>query len=250
VIKSLGGQPQLVDTRNNDFELSLNLIKKFLSTKKHFPKIAIINTPNNPTGVEYEQDEVVKVVGWLEENDVIVIADECYSCFSSDPNFTVRLFSKSAIAIDTVSKGYAMPGWRIGWGVMPKEIANAVKLFLDNHIGCPCSISERAALKALGETFIKPYHQQRKMLADWLDQENIPFTRTNGGIYLFPDFSAYTKKVGGSVKLAEIFLEDGVAITPGTAFGNFEGYMRISFCVPPAKLNTALEKMSATIKKI
>jgi aspartate aminotransferase len=250
VVKSLGGWPLLVDTKKNGFQLTVELIRKALACKKNVPKILVLNTPNNPTGVEYSRDELEKIASWADENDVIVIADECYSCFSSDPNFSFRQLLPEAIIIDTVSKGYAMPGWRIGWGVMPVELANMVKLYLDNHIGCPGSINERAAFIALGHEFINPYNEQRELLSAWLKKYNIPFEPTNGGIYLFPDFSSIAEKIGGSEKLAEKFLKNGVALTPGIAFGKYDNHLRISYCVPVDKLEKAIRKMKETLGQL
>jgi aspartate/methionine/tyrosine aminotransferase len=140
-----------------------------------------------------------------------------------------------------------MPGWRIGWGVMPAELAVRVKLFLDNFIGCPNSIGERAALEALNGPGIEAYQSQRRIIYNWLKRKRIPCNWFQSGFYAFANFGLYARPAGGSMKLAERILKSGVVVTPGIAFGDHDDYLRISYCVSAKNLKKALKKIENTL---
>ncbi|EKE20349.1 MAG: aspartate aminotransferase, partial [uncultured bacterium] len=100
----------------------------------------IINSPNNPTGTTYEKAELKKIVELCRKNKIAIISDECYSNFSSNPEFSLREFSDEIIVINSLSKSHAMTGWRIGYVICPADLAVVIGRFLENYIGCPSSI--------------------------------------------------------------------------------------------------------------
>jgi aspartate/methionine/tyrosine aminotransferase len=153
--------------------------------------------------------------------------------------------------INSLSKSHAMTGWRIGYVVCPAELNVVIGRFLENYIGCPSSISDWASLTALETKTLPDFIEQREIVHAWLDEMKIPYAKSTGGIFIFPDFSSVMEKknITNSVDLATFFLENaGVAMTPGVSFGeNFDSHLRISYCVEIEKLKSALRKIKDAI---
>lgn len=245
VVESCGGNVVLVNTKQKGFLTLAEKIERTIIENDVKPKILLLNSPNNPTGDEYPQKDLQRITKLSKKHGFTVIADECYSHFSQNPNFNFRQICPDAIVIGSCSKTYSMPGWRVGWGIMSAKLASSVRLFLENYIGSPNSISVAAATEALHGKGIHGFEKQRQMVYDWLDTMKIPYQKSTGGFYVFADFSKYTKIAGTSVVLAEYLLNFGVAITPGVAFGkSFDSFLRISFCVKERKLKKALGNLA------
>ncbi len=254
IADSCGAQVVLVDTKPNNFQLKAEVLREIFeenntTTKKAF---IIINSPNNPSGVTYEKAELEKIVAVCKENGVTIISDECYSNFSPDSNFSLRQFGDEIIVINSLSKSHAMTGWRIGFAICPVELNVVVGRFLENYIGCPCSISDAAAVVALeGENTLPDLLKQREIMHAWLDEMKISYAKSTGGIFIFPDFVEVMKKLNikTSVELATYFLEKaGVATTPGISFGEkYDTHLRLSYCIKPDELKNALGKIKEII---
>lgn len=253
IIRSCGGEIVYVDTKPADFQLTASLLQEEISKQDMENRSAyiIINSPNNPTGTTYEKEELRKIVELCKENNITIISDECYASFSPNPEFSLREFSDDIIVINSLSKSHAMTGWRIGYVVCPANLAVVVGRFLENYIGCPSSISDAAAVTALNGETLPDFVEQRKIVHVWLDGMKIPYAKSTGGIFIFPDFSAVMKKnnIANSVDLATYFLENaGVAMTPGVSFGEkYDTHLRISYCIEVNVLKVALEKLEKVI---
>jgi aspartate/methionine/tyrosine aminotransferase len=253
IIESCGGKIIQVDTKAKDFQLTSETLQKEIDQQDFSGKSAfiIINSPNNPTGVTYEKEELKKIVSLCQKNSITIISDECYSNFSPDPDFSLRQFSDEIIVINSLSKSHAMTGWRIGYAVCPVELNVVVGRFLENYIGCPSSISDAAAIAALNAESLPDFHEQRTIMHAWLTKMGISFTESTGGIFIFPDFSNIMKEKGiaNSVDLATFFLEKGgVATTPGISFGEkYDTHLRLTYCIKVDVLKLALEKLEKVI---
>lgn len=253
IAESCGARVELIDTSKDDLQLTAeNLGRAIEKNKGHKGKsVIIISSPNNPSGVVYDQVELKKIVELCEANNVTIVSDECYNALSADPDFTLRQFSDQVIVINSFSKAYAMTGWRLGYLVCPKELAVVIGRFLDNYIGCASSISDAAAVEAIKQPPVLDFREQREIIHGWLDQEGIEYSPSTGGIFVFPNFASVMAKRGiaNSVDLASFFLEQAsVATTPGVSFGdNFDTYLRISYCIQPERLKEALIVLSLAI---
>lgn len=248
VVNGLECVPVLIETVANGFQLTAEMVSRAIKEcLPNRPKVLIINSPNNPTGVEYDRDELEKIVQLARRESIMIISDECYLHFSPNPKFSIREIMPEAIVVHSASKMYAMTGWRLGWGIMPVWLAERVELVLDHFVGPPSAIAEKALMKALDTRGISIFREQRQMLRDWLEDKRFPYYYFNSAFYAFVDFSAVANRVGGEEKLAELFLKFGVAVTPGTAFGNYPGYLRIAYCVSKKKLKKALTRMDAAL---
>lgn len=254
IAKSCGGEVVLVDTKLSNFQLKADALDEIFSTNKTIEKKSciIINSPNNPSGVTYDKSELKKIIEICKKNKVTIISDECYSNFSPQSDFSLHDLDDEVIVINSLSKSHAMTGWRIGYAICPKELNITIGRFLENYIGCPCSISDAAAIQALESGATLPdLIEQREIVHAWLDKMNIAYAKSTGGIFIFPDFSSIMEKLNikDSVELATYFLENaGVATTPGISFGDkYNMHLRLSYCLRPAELKDALDKLERVI---
>ncbi len=253
IIQSCGGQTILIDTKPSGFKMTVESLRSaFENSYQENPDFAgqkylLVNSPNNPTGTVYDKNELKKIVEFCRENKITVISDECYNQFSAEKGFTLRGFSQDVIVINSLSKSHAMTGWRIGFVIAPKELVGVIEKFLENYLGCPCSISDAAALVALQTPALPDLTKQRQVIHAWLEKMQIPFASSEGGIFIFPDFADFmrSKKLKTSTELATYFLEKvQVATTPGISFGeNYDTHLRLSYCLQGEKLREVLQKL-------
>ncbi len=253
IAESNGARVVLVDTKPSGFKMTIELLEaayRATDLEGHSAYI-LLNSPNNPTGVAYDRPELEKIVAFCREQGITIISDECYNNFSADPSFTVRQLDEQAVVINSFSKTYAMTGWRLGYAIMPPELAVVVGRYLDNYLGCASSIADAAALTALETEPLADFTEQRGLVHAWLDKHGIPYAPSTGGIFVFPDFAPIMAKKGiaDSTALATYFLEQAeVAVTPGSAFGEaYDTHLRLSYCIRLEELKLALEKLDAVI---
>lgn len=254
IAQSCGGKVVLIDTKPTDFQLKADVLDEIFANNNTAEKksFIIINSPNNPSGVTYEKDELEKIVAVCKKNNVTIISDECYSNFSPDPQFSLRQFNPEIIVINSLSKSHAMTGWRIGYAICPSDLNVAIGRFLENYIGCPSSISDAAAVVALeSESTLPDLIEQREIVHSWLSKMKISYAKSTGGIFIFPDFVDVMEKLNlkNSVELATYFLEKaGVATTPGISFGEkYDTHLRLSYCIKPDELKLALQELEKVI---
>jgi len=254
IAQSCGGKVVLIDTKPTDFQLKADVLDEIFANNNTAEKksFIIINSPNNPSGVTYEKNELKKIVEVCKKNNVTIISDECYSNFSPDPQFSLRQFNSEIIVINSLSKSHAMTGWRIGYAICPSDLNVTIGRFLENYIGCPSSISDAAAVVALeSESTLPDLVSQREIMHSWLAEMKISYAKSTGGIFIFPDFVDVMEKLNlkNSVELATYFLEKaGVATTPGVSFGEkYDTHLRLSYCIKPDELKLALQELEKVI---
>ena len=212
---------------------------------------AIFNTPHNPTGGVIDADGWDAVAAldldWL-------ISDEVYSAITyGAPHASAlshpRLRDKT-ILVDGFSKTWAMTGWRLGFGVMPPELAERVAQLQINCTSCAAAFTQRAALAALQgpmepvQAMVAGFRARRDLLVRGLNElPGVECVEPRGAFYAFPNVSA----AGNADQLAARLLdEQGVACLSGTAFGSAgAGYLRFSYAASPDHLEQALERMHA-----
>jgi len=251
----LDGIHVLINTKSDGFRLTAAMVEKTIKELGRIPKVLLVNSPNNPTGVEYDKKELAAIARLAEKHDFYVVADECYSNFSSDKDFTMRKLSENVIAVNSFSKSHAMTGWRIGWALGPKNlIKDAIAKIANNKIGCPNAIADFAARTAVVTPGLPDYTEQRQMMREWLANMKLGFDIDKAGIYVFRDFSGYIEKGGftDATELAYALLEKtGVVTIPGVSFGKeFKNYLRISYSVAPGTLKKGLALLAEEFLKM
>ncbi|MBI4576237.1 MAG: aminotransferase class I/II-fold pyridoxal phosphate-dependent enzyme, partial [Planctomycetes bacterium] len=159
------------------------------------------------------------------------------------------------VVVDGVSKTYAMTGWRLGYGVMPPDLAQQVARLQTNSNSCTASFVQRAGLAALGgpqdevRRMVEEFRRRRDVVVEGLNAiPGVRCQRPRGAFYVFPNVSALTRDTRG---LARALLEEGgVAVLSGTAFGaGGEGYLRLSYANSVENLREGLRRMSRVIEE-
>jgi aspartate/methionine/tyrosine aminotransferase len=190
-----------------------------------------------------------------------VLSDEIYMRILYDgqqaPSI-VRLpgMMERTIIVDGFSKTYAMTGWRLGYGIMPAELAKRIDLLLTHSVGCSAEFTQIAALEAIrgpqdrvGEV-VREYQSRRDLIVSGLNSiPGITCQTPQGAFYVFPNVKAFGMK---SNDLADLLLEEaGVAVLPGTAFGDYgEGYIRLSYSTSQEIIRAGLDCMREALSKL
>ncbi|MBE0410150.1 MAG: pyridoxal phosphate-dependent aminotransferase [Anaerolineales bacterium] len=223
-------------------------------------RLIILNSPGNPTGGVMPLEVLEHIAEIAIANDIWVISDEVYSQLiyeKSAPSIAVLPgMSDRTVICDGFSKTYAMTGWRLGFGIMPEELAERVTLLLTHSIGCTASFTQYAGIEAITgpqehvTEMVGEYRQRRDLIVDLLNHiPGVVCQLPQGAFYAFPNVTAFRQT---SSWLADYLLEEaGVALLPGTAFGpNGEGYLRICFANSMENLTRAGERISTALNRL
>ncbi len=254
MIRFLGATPvpiPLVESRGFSFDLD-----RFRDRLSQKTKMVILNSPANPTGGVISKEDIGRLVEVLRDRDVVVLTDEIYSriWYETEPSSIASFegMAEKTIILDGFSKTYSMTGWRLGYGVMPLWLADAVNKLTVNSNSCTASFTQRAGLAALEgpqdcvAVMVAEFRRRRDAMVKGLNE--IPGFRCSvpaGAFYAFPNITG----TGMSSKdLANFLLnEAGVASLSGSAFGQYgEGYLRFSYA---NSLENILEAI-ARIRKV
>lgn len=257
VIQFVGGKAiplQLKEDR--EFRFSVDDLKRLITKKT---RLLILNSPQNPTGGVLTENDIREIAKLAIEHNFLVLSDEIYGHILYDGHRQFSIASvpgmqERTVILDGFSKTYAMTGWRLGYGVMPEELAAHVTKLQINVNSCTASFSQIAAIEALtgpqrdAEKMVEEFKRRRDVIVDGLN--SIKGTRCKkplGAFYVFPNITGTGKT---SRELETILLnEAGVACLSGTAFGRFgEGYLRFSYANSIPNIEKALERIAKTLK--
>ncbi len=251
VINFVGGVPVPIPLREeSDFGFDLDLFEKRLSPKT---KLIIVNSPENPTGGVLDRAQIERIARLATERNIPVMTDEIYRQFLYDGEF-VSFYAQPgmhqrAILLDGFSKSYAMTGWRLGYGVMPAELAEHVTRLMVNSNSCTASFVQLAGVAALQgdhdpvRKMVAEFKRRRDIVVDGLNKlPGVTCKRPRGAFYVFPNITGSKRT---SAEVADRLLQEaGVAVLSGAAFGaHGEGYLRISYANSETNLRKALERM-------
>jgi len=254
VTAMVGAVPIPVPLREeNEFCMSLDDVRDRITENT---KLIIINSPHNPTGAVMTEQELSDIAKLAEEHDIYIISDEVYSKMTygnvSVPSITS--FDKAlerSVLLDGFSKCYVMTGWRLGYMVVPVNMAQRLQDYLVSAVSCTASFTQWAGIEALtgDQEFIKDmmnrFARKRDRIVNGLNQ--IPGFRCQlpkGAFYAFVNITGTNMT---SQACSEYILKQaGVATVPGTAFGKAgEGYLRFSYATTIEIIDTAIEKLKA-----
>ena len=265
-IKLAGAIPKIIPTdEKSNLKVTIQQLEKFLTPKT---RLIILNTPGNPSGAVYEENEVKDIVRFVLKSGICILADEIYDKIIYD-NLSFSSFARykeirdQLLFVNGVSKSFAMTGWRIGYLACHKDIASAVKKYQGHSTSNPSSISQKAAQAALEgdtrfiENNLKTFTERRDYVYNRLVSiDGVTCFYPKGAFYAFPNISTFISKsfngktIEGSADLCSILLEHfGVAIVPGSAFG-MENHVRLSFAASMDTLKKALDRIEKGIKSL
>jgi aspartate/methionine/tyrosine aminotransferase len=255
MIDVAGGTPVPVPLREEE-DFSFNL-EAFDSLVNERTRMVVLNSPSNPTGGVMPMAALEHIAEVARQRDLWVLSDEIYARLVYDqpaPSIaSLPGMAERTVICDGFSKTYAMTGWRLGYGIMPRPLAERVELLLTHSVGCTASFTQVAGMEAITgsqehvEAVVAEYKRRRDALVAGLNA--IPGVRCRmpqGAFYVFPNVTAFGRS---SNWLAEYLLEEtGVAVLPGTSFGkNGEGYLRLCFANSLENILEALERMKSAL---
>jgi len=256
MIRFSGGVPvpiPLVEERG--FSFDLDTLRKRLSPKT---KLLILNSPQNPTGGLIPPEDMHAIADLVRDRDLMVLSDEIYSRIYYGNEAPLSIASlpgmlEKTIILDGFSKTYAMTGWRMGYGVMPEWLVEAVTKLMVNSNSCTASFTQRAGLAAIDgpqqavDAMVAEFRRRRDAFCAGLNQ--VPGFRCalpGGAFYAFANITGTGMK---SKELADHLLyEAGVSCLSGAAFGEYgEGYIRFSYANSYENLMDAVERIKAAV---
>ena len=223
-------------------------------------KMIILNSPANPTSGVISQGDLGEIAKIVVANDLLVLSDEIYSrIIYEGEHHSIASFpgmKERTIILDGHSKTYAMTGWRLGYGVMNKEIAEKVTKLMTNSNSCTATFTQIAGIEAIDgpqdavDRMVAEFKGRRDTIVEGLNRiPKISCRKPLGAFYVFPNIKETGKK---SQELADYLLnEAGVAVLSGTSFGEYgEGYIRLSYATSIENIKKGLEKIEAGIAKL
>ncbi|MBE3597431.1 MAG: pyridoxal phosphate-dependent aminotransferase [Limnochordaceae bacterium] len=247
-VRAAGGVPVQVDAGEAfGYRLSVEALERAVTNRT---KALIVNSPANPTGVVYHPDELRQLTAWAAEKGLWLISDEIYHGLSDRPvEPTALRFDPHAIVVDGFSKRFAMTGWRLGWCVVPEELAWPLMKLQQNLMVCAPAAAQEAGIVALeqgeGHTraMAEELRRRRRTLLAGLERLGWPVAgRPEGAFYVLADVrSVATDSRRFAVQLLD---HAGVALTPGIDFGpRAEGHLRFSYAAPVAAIEEAIDRI-------
>jgi aspartate aminotransferase len=247
------GTPRFIKTEaSNNFKITIPKLKEQISSKT---KVLILNSPSNPTGCVYSEDELRQIAQVCVENKIFVISDEIYEklIFDGLKHFSIGSFNDDiaslAITVNGLSKSYSMTGWRIGYLAAPLDIAEAVSRFQDHSTSNPNSVAQKASVAALsysGDFFskvVKEFEARRNYCIGRLNSmPGIKPVMPQGAFYIFCDITKTKLKSG---EFAEGLLDKKyVGLIPGDGFG-MDNYVRMSFATSMEQLEKGMDRLES-----
>lgn len=258
-IEILNGMPLSVPHFEEDgFRFNLDEARKAIVPEK--TNVMIVNTPSNPTGVVFGRKTLEEIADFVCEYDLLAISDEAYEKFVYAGEKHTSLGSLNGmgnrvLTLQSFSKTYAMPGFRIGYAAGPESVINAMKKIHIYTSVCAPTVSQEAALAALIGSqksvtkMTKEYDRRRKLMIRRLNEiPGFSCVEPKGAFYAFPNVSSFGMD---SLTFSRWLLKKAkVAVVPGTEFGkNGEGYVRCSFATSYEKIAKALDRVESAAKR-
>ena len=253
-----GGIPKPIPLREElDFCLDVEELARLVTDKT---KLIIINSPHNPTGGVLTRKDFERIAEIVSGRDIVVLCDEIYSriIYEGEHISLASLpgMKEKVVILDGFSKTYAMTGWRLGYGVLPRELAQKVTQLMVNVNSCTAAFTQMAGIEALkgpqtdAENMVKEFRRRRSVIVEGLNQiPGITCRLPKGAFYAFPNVKSFGRK---AKQISDFLLtEAGVATLAGTSFGAFgEDYLRLSYANSVENIQEALRRIKETLPKL
>jgi aspartate aminotransferase len=254
IVRYAGGNCVLLETDEaQDFRITAPMVERLITPRT---KLIILNSPSNPSGAVMSPEDQTEVIKMAAQRGIWVISDECYVYLNyTGKNFSVgslREYHDRLIVAGSLSKTYAMTGWRMGYALAPAQLVNAMQKLQSQSTSNPTSIVQKAAVAALNgpqqvvEDMRREYIQLRDHIVNGLRAiPGIKCTMPEGAFYAFPNISSFFGRSGinSAAELGNKLLREAhVATVPGEGFGTSD-HIRISYATSVKELDRGLEKM-------
>ena len=244
IVKMVGGKCVILKT-NTDFQPDISLLRKSIANKT---KLIIVNSPNNPTGAVYNSEMMKEIVRVAKKAGAYILSDEIYHDFiyKKIPHYSPAEKYKKTIIVDGLAKSKGMSGWRIGFVAGPKKIIDAVEKLQQFTSVCAPAPFQHAAVLAFTEPFdqdiLNQYRRKREALIEGI-KDNYQIVIPDGAFYLF------LKTPIPAEKFTMILIKKGLAVVPGSAFGNYKNFIRISYAISDKEIEKMIDILKDVVKE-
>lgn len=267
MVKLSDGVPVVITgTKENGYKVTAKQVEDAITDKT---KALVLNTPSNPTGMIYTEEELRAIADVVVKKDIYVVADEMYEylIYGDEKHVSIASFNeeiyKRTITCSGLSKSYAMTGWRIGYTGSSPEIAKLMSSIQSHATSNPNSIAQAAAVEALSgpqemvESMKEEFDKRRQyMYKRVCEMPHVSTLEPKGAFYVFIDTEVALgkeykgEKIGTTAKMAEILLEDyAVAVIPCADFG-FPNYIRLSYAISMEQIEKGLDRIENFLKEL
>jgi aspartate aminotransferase len=258
MINFVGAKPvPLVLEEERGFRFDVSQLRKKVTPRT---KLLIINSPQNPTGGMLTREDLEEIAAVAKEHDLMVLSDEIYERIVYEGEFVSFLslpdVQDRTILLNGFSKTYAMTGWRLGYGVMPEELAVHITRLMTNSNSCTSTFTQFAGVEALrgpqeaAEEMVREFKRRRDVIVPGLNAiEGIRCAMPSGAFYVFPNIEG----TGMNERdFADYLMEEaGVAVLAGTSFGEYgRGFIRMSYANSIENIKKALTNIEAAVGKL
>jgi aspartate aminotransferase len=254
IVRYAGGNCVVLESdESQGFRVTAEMVARLITSRT---RVIILNSPSNPSGAVMSADDMTEVLRLAHERGIWVLSDECYVYLNyTGKNFSVgslREFKERMVVLGSLSKTYAMTGWRLGYALAPAPVVSAMAKLQSQSTSNPTSIVQKAAVAALKgsqgciEQMRREYIELRDHVVNGLRSiPGVTCVQPEGAFYAYPNVSSFFK--GGKVKSAadvagKLLREAHVATVPGEGFGTTD-HIRVSYATSKAELDRGLERM-------
>lgn len=267
IVKLAGGVPVYVrGEKEQGYKINAKQLQDATTSKT---KAIVLNTPSNPTGMIYTEEELREIADYAVKNDVYVVADEMYEYLVYNGKKHVSIASlgeeiyKRTITVSGLAKSYAMTGWRIGYTGSSEEIAKLMSSIQSHQTSNPNSIAQKAAVEALTgdqstvKMMLGEFDKRRQYMYERFTK--MPYVSTlepSGAFYVFVDVSEVLnkeykgEKVATTAKMASILIEEyNVAVIPCADFG-FDDHIRLSYAISIQQIDKGLTRIEKFLSEL
>ncbi len=267
IVKLAGGVPVVIrGEKEQGYKVTAEQLAAATTEKT---KAIVLNTPSNPTGMIYTEEELRSIADYAVKNDVYVVADEMYEylVYNGEKHVSIASFNdeiyKRTITVSGLAKSYAMTGWRIGYTGSSEEIAKLMSSIQSHQTSNPNSIAQKAAVEALTgdqatvQMMLGEFDKRRKYMYERFTK--MPYVSTLeplGAFYVFVDVSDVLdkeykgEKVETAAKMASILIDDyNVAVVPCADFG-FADHIRLSYAISVEQIDKGLTRVEAFLNEL
>jgi aspartate aminotransferase len=251
MVRLAGGEPVIVPTKaENGYKLTPDLFLEWMSPKT---KMVIINTPGNPTGAVYTENELAALADVALDEDILILSDEIYEklIYGGAKHHSIASFSadvyKQTITVNGFSKPYAMTGWRLGYVAAPTGVAKAIESLQSHSTSNPTSFAQKGALAAYKgpqdcvAEMLAEYDKRRLRVMELLDGiDKLSYVKPEGAFYVLINISQ--TGMDSTAFAEKLLAQEKVAVVPGVAFGD-DATVRISYATSLENIEKGLERI-------
>lgn len=252
IVNLVGAEIVEIDTTENDFVLTPEMLEKAILKQGNQLKAVILNYPANPTGVTYSREQMAALADVLKKYDVFVVCDEVYSelTYTEQPHVSIAEFlPEQTIVINGLSKSHAMTGWRLGFTFAPAAFTAQLIKSHQYLVTAANTMTQFAGVEALtagkddAEPMKREYIERRDYIIEKMTELGFKIIKPDGAFYIFAKIPAdYNQDSFAFLK--DFAQKKAVAFIPGAAFGQYgEGYVRLSYAASMDTIKEAMKRL-------